>query len=291
MFLFKTMCKNQVTFKHRCSNRIFNQIFQKIIEKLLIRRLTPTMMLGKRPHNMQQQAAQIRKIPSINTLTQQMRSHDKDHRFMAVSDLINGLKNSQSLGQVNDSVEKSLFEHLIKLLADSNGEVQQLSSKAISLLISTSSFCSDQTINMVCENLFNNLNQPQKNTDEESPVQLDIYALAFHEIVKSLIDLRSQNIRQNNTHTALFQINTQQIPPSNIFTKITERLLTILRKRFKTLPFAVQLELVNMLTLILGQNYPEIEDFFPKIQQTVRETALVSNRPTLIKSGISSGSI
>ena len=205
---------------------------------------------------------------------------------MAVSDLINGLKNSQSLGQVNDSVEKSLFEHLIKLLADSNGEVQQLSSKAISLLISTSSFCSDQTINMVCENLFNNLNQPQKNTDEESPVQLDIYALAFHEIVKSLIDLRSQNIRQNNTHTALFQINTQQIPPSNIFTKITERLLTILRKRFKTLPFAVQLELVNMLTLILGQNYPEIEDFFPKIQQTVRETALVSNRPTLIKSGI-----
>jgi predicted metalloprotease len=244
------------------------------------------MMLGKRSHGVQQQAAQIRKIPSINTLTQQMRSHDKDHRFMAVSDLINGLKNSQSLGQVNDSIEKSLFEHLIKLLADSNGEVQQLSSKAISLLISTSSFCSDQTINMVCENLFNNLNQPQKNSDEDSPVQLDIYALAFHEIVKSLIDLRSKNVRRNNVHTALFQINTQQTPPSNIFTKISERMLTILRKRFKTLPFAVQLELVNMLTLILTQNYQEIEDFFPKIQQTIRETALVSNRPTLIKSGI-----
>ena len=34
------MCKNQVTFKHRCSNRIFNQIFQKIIEKLPLWRLT-----------------------------------------------------------------------------------------------------------------------------------------------------------------------------------------------------------------------------------------------------------
>lgn len=70
---------------------------------------------------------------AIKTLLDRMDSADKDFRFMATNDLIGELQHDSI--RMDDESEKNVTEHIVKLLSDKNGEVQNLAVKCLGYLV------------------------------------------------------------------------------------------------------------------------------------------------------------
>jgi hypothetical protein len=66
-------------------------------------------------------------------LIEKMSSADKDFRFMAINDIMEHLKNKAIT--LDDTTENQLVQNLLKMLSDSNAEVQNLDVKCIALVV------------------------------------------------------------------------------------------------------------------------------------------------------------
>ena len=86
-----------------------------------------------------------------------MKSSDPDNRFMAISDLIQGINTKQSINLTENS-EIALYDMLFNLLNYSNSQVQNLTTKAIQVLVETNNFKKNSTIKKLSERLFFNIN-------------------------------------------------------------------------------------------------------------------------------------
>lgn len=69
----------------------------------------------------------------MNVLVENMESPDHDLRFMAANDLLVELE-KESFG-LDDAMEKKLVIHVLKLLQDTNSEVQQIAIKVLAPLM------------------------------------------------------------------------------------------------------------------------------------------------------------
>uniref|UniRef100_A0A914Q106 MMS19 nucleotide excision repair protein n=1 Tax=Panagrolaimus davidi TaxID=227884 RepID=A0A914Q106_9BILA len=152
-------------------------------------------------------------------LIEKMTSADKDFRFMAINDIMESLKNKSIT--LDDTTENQLITNLLKLLSDTNAEVQNLDVKCIALLVNY----------LAQPRLFSTLDALCKKISEGEEENLrDISAIALR---SSIIDFNS--LKNVSFHGVVDRLMPQMISilASNSDYSVYEQLLDIISHMFR----------------------------------------------------------
>lgn len=97
----------------------------------------------------------------IGSLLDKMSSNDKDFRFMATSDLMNDLQ-KESI-KLDDDSERRIVKGVLKLLEDTNGEVQNQAVKCLGPLVCK---VKEVQIEVICDALCANCTNMSKDAEQ-----------------------------------------------------------------------------------------------------------------------------
>lgn len=97
----------------------------------------------------------------IGSLLDKMSSNDKDFRFMATSDLMNDLQ-KESI-KLDDDSERRIVKGVLKLLEDTNGEVQNQAVKCLGPLVCK---VREAQIETICETLCSNCTNMSRDAEQ-----------------------------------------------------------------------------------------------------------------------------
>lgn len=97
----------------------------------------------------------------IGSLLDKMSSSDKDFRFMATSDLMNDLQ-KESI-KLDDDTERRIVKGVLKLLEDTNGEVQNQAVKCLGPLVCK---VKEAQIEIICDTLCSNCTNMSKDAEQ-----------------------------------------------------------------------------------------------------------------------------
>ena len=97
----------------------------------------------------------------IGSLLDKMSSNDKDFRFMATSDLMNDLQ-KESI-KLDDDSERRIVKGVLKLLEDTNGEVQNQAVKCLGPLVCK---VREAQIETICDTLCSNCTNMSRDAEQ-----------------------------------------------------------------------------------------------------------------------------
>jgi hypothetical protein len=205
----------------------------------------------------------------IGSLLDKMSSSDKDFRFMATSDLMNDLQ-KESI-KLDDDSERRIVKGVLKLLEDTNGEVQNQAVKCLGPLVCK---VKEPQIEIICETLCSNCTNMSKDAEQLR----DISSSGLKTVIASLATTNSG-------------------ATSNITKKIMQRLLTAIqqctttnnlntKKPNNTLDLAnggqSQLEILDIISDMLSRFGANLSSFHPQLKQILLNH-LNSNRSAVRK--------
>lgn len=207
----------------------------------------------------------------IGSLLDKMSSSDKDFRFMATSDLMNDLQ-KESI-KLDDDSERRIVKGVLKLLEDTNGEVQNQAVKCLGPLVCK---VKEPQIEIICDTLCSNCTNMSKDAEQLR----DISSSGLKTVIASLATTNSG-------------------ATNNISKKIMQRLLTAIqqgggtttttantKKTNNTLDLAnggqSQLEILDIISDMLSRFGANLSTFHPQLKQILL-SHLNSNRSAVRK--------
>jgi len=204
----------------------------------------------------------------IGTLLEKMSSNDKDFRFMATSDLMNALQ-KESI-KLDDDSERRIVKGVLKLLEDTNGEVQNQAVKCLGPLVCK---VKEGQIEIICETLCSNCT----NTSKDAEQLRDISSSGLKIVITSLATTNSG-------------------ATNNIIKKIMQRLLAAIQqgtttKTNNSLDLAnggqSQLEILDIISDMLSRFGANLSSFHAQLKQILL-AYLDSSRSAVRKRAITS---
>lgn len=195
----------------------------------------------------------------IGSLLDKMSSNDKDFRFMATSDLMNDLQ-KESI-KLDDDSERRIVKGVLKLLEDTNGEVQNQAVKCLGPLVCK---VKEAQIEVICDTLCSNCTNMSKDAEQLR----DISSSGLKTVIASLATTNSG-------------------ATNNISKKIMQRLLTAIQqgsttatnnsntKKANTNNNALdlanggqsQLEILDIISDMLSRFGANLSSFHPQLKQ------------------------
>lgn len=210
----------------------------------------------------------------IGSLLDKMSSSDKDFRFMATSDLMNDLQ-KESI-KLDDDSERRIVKGVLKLLEDTNGEVQNQAVKCLGPLVCK---VKEAQIETICDTLCSNCTNMSKDAEQlrdisSSGLKTVIASLATtnsgatNNISKKIMQRLLTAIQQGTTTTANNNANTKKGSTNN------------------TLDLAnggqSQLEILDIISDMLSRFGSNLSTFHPQLKQILL-SHLNSNRSAVRK--------
>lgn len=169
----------------------------------------------------------------IPTLLDKMTSTDKDLRFMATNDLMSELQKDSI--KLDDDCERKVVTMLLRLLADTNGEVQNLAVKCLGPLVSkVKSGQVEAVVDTLCQSMLASQEQLR-----------DISSIALKTVVNELPPLTSASAAGSGSLTASHQ---------QLATSISCRVIVQLCRAVSvTSDVSVQLEALDIMSDLLAR--------------------------------------
>lgn len=206
----------------------------------------------------------------IGSLLDKMSSNDKDFRFMAISDLMNDLQ-KESI-KLDDDSERRIVKGVLKLLEDTNGEVQNQAVRCLGPLVCK---VKEAQVEIICDVLCANCTNMSKDAEQLR----DISSSGLKTVIASLAT--------NNSGVT-----------NNISKKIMQRLLpaiqqgasttnsTAPKKANNTMDLAnggqSQLEILDIISDMLSRFGANLSSFHAQLKQILL-SHLNSNRSAVRK--------
>ena len=188
----------------------------------------------------------------IGSLLDKMSSNDKDFRFMATSDLMNDLQ-KESI-KLDDDSERRIVKGVLRLLEDTNGEVQNQAVKCLGPLVCK---VKEPQIEIICDTLCSNCTNMSKDAEQLR----DISSSGLKTVIASLATTNSGTT-------------------NNMSKKIMQRLLTAIqqgtttannKKNTNTLDLAnggqSQLEILDIISDMLSRFGANLSSFHQELKQ------------------------
>lgn len=198
----------------------------------------------------------------IGSLLEKMSSSDKDFRFMATSDLMNDLQ-KESI-KLDDDSERRIVKGVLKLLEDTNGEVQNQAVKCLGPLVCK---VKEPQIEIICDTLCSNCTNMSRDAEQ-------------------LRDISSSGLK-----TVIASLATTNLAAThNISKKIMQRLITAIQQGSTTANNVFnlanggqsQLEILDIISDMLSRFGPSLSSFHPSLKQILL-SHLNSNRSAVRK--------
>lgn len=199
----------------------------------------------------------------IGSLLEKMSSNDKDFRFMATSDLMNDLQ-KESI-KLDDDSERRIVKGVLKLLEDTNGEVQNQAVKCLGPLVCK---VKEGQIEIICDTLCSNCTNMSKDAEQLR----DISSSGLKTVIASLATTNSGG-------------------KTYFITKIMQRLLAAIqqgttKKGNNSVDLAnggqSQLEILDIISDMLSRFGANLSSFHPQLKQILL-AHLDSNRSAVRK--------
>jgi hypothetical protein len=209
----------------------------------------------------------------IGSLLEKMSSSDKDFRFMATSDLMNDLQ-KESI-KLDDDSERRIVKGVLKLLEDTNGEVQNQAVKCLGPLVCK---VKEAQIETICDTLCSNCTNMSKDTEQLR----DISSIGLKTVIASLATTNSgatNNISKKIMQrllTAIQQGTTVAATGNNTTTKKTNNTLDLANGGQS------QLEILDIISDMLSRFGANLASFHPQLKQILLNH-LNSNRSAVRK--------
>jgi cullin-associated NEDD8-dissociated protein 1 len=208
----------------------------------------------------------------IGSLLDKMSSNDKDFRFMATSDLMNDLQ-KESI-KLDDDSERRIVKGVLKLLEDTNGEVQNQAVKCLGPLVCK---VKEPQIEVICETLCTNCTNMSKDAEQLR----DISSSGLKTVIASLAATNSgatNNISKKIMQRLLaaIQQGTAQSVGNNANTKKTNNTLDLANGGQS------QLEILDIISDMLSRFGANLSSFHSQLKQILL-SHLNSNRSAVRK--------
>jgi hypothetical protein len=205
----------------------------------------------------------------IGSLLDKMSSSDKDFRFMATSDLMNDLQ-KESI-KLDDDSERRIVKGVLKLLEDTNGEVQNQAVKCLGPLVCK---VKDAQIEIICDTLCSNCTNMSKDAEQLR----DISSSGLKTVIASLATTNSgatNNISKKIMQRLLTAIQ-QGTTANNSNTKKTNNALDLANGGQS------QLEILDIISDMLSRFGANLSSFHSQLKQILL-SHLNSNRSAVRK--------
>ncbi|CAF0993475.1 unnamed protein product [Rotaria sordida] len=199
-----------------------------------------------------------------------MSSSDKDFRFMATSDLMNDLQ-KESI-KLDDDSERRIVKGVLKLLEDTNGEVQNQAVKCLGPLVCK---VKEPQIEIICDTLCSNCTNMSKDAEQLR----DISSSGLKTVIASLATTNSgatNNISKKIMQRLLAAIQQGTTTTNTTNTKKTNNALDLANGGQS------QLEILDIISDMLSRFGANLSSFHPQLKQILL-SHLNSNRSAVRK--------
>jgi cullin-associated NEDD8-dissociated protein 1 len=211
----------------------------------------------------------------IGSLLDKMSSSDKDFRFMATSDLMNDLQ-KESI-KLDDDSERRIVKGVLKLLEDTNGEVQNQAVKCLGPLVNK---VKEPQIEIICDTLCSNCTNMSKDAEQLR----DISSSGLKTVIASLATTNSG--ATNNISKKIMQRLLTAIQQGTTTTTNNNNTNTKKTNNNNTLDLAnggqSQLEILDIISDMLSRFGANLSSFHPQLKQILLNH-LNSNRSAVRK--------
>ena len=208
----------------------------------------------------------------IGSLLDKMSSNDKDFRFMATSDLMNDLQ-KESI-KLDDDSERRIVKGVLKLLEDTNGEVQNQAVKCLGPLVCK---VKEGQIEIICDALCSNCTNMSKDAEQLR----DISSSGLKTVIASLAATNSgatNNVSKKIMQRLLgaIQQGTAGLASNNSNTKKTNNTLDLANGGQS------QLEILDIISDMLSRFGANLSSYHSQLKQILL-SHLNSNRSAVRK--------